>query len=458
MATKRLALAKQLERDVVFYMVQDSRFHARVGHALLPDMLTNEHAQLVVELALAFYRETGGSTSMGATVVAQRLRTLREIGRLTKEDADDVFDWLDEVCEGEHAPRDAVINELARELKRYLEGVAIMKAMDAHGKRSSTREAAELFAKAEKLGKFEESSGSSWDDDDDERVVKPVKVDRLPTGIIELDEHMKGGIRRGEMTCALGDTGAGKSLLLSQIAASAMQAGHNPLIITLEVTEEIWKARLKAACSDVQTDLILEGELTDRDRDQIKRARGGQLAQIVYMSPNVTTVEDVWRVFDEANQELEKKGSDKRYDVLIVDYGDKLGYPKHFGNKYDGQGFVFDSLMHGGRERNIWTWTAAAAKRREKKHGKDRGDGLLRSADVGDSLNKVRNVDVVITINPSSDRTTVRVLLDKNRTGEANYCTEHLPTDYAHGRLVQNDNLENDRPFTRPEDAMLPFG
>jgi len=452
--TKRLPLAKQLERDVVHYLVKEPRFYTRVAHALDPELLTNEHARLVAELALVFYRETQGQCAMGLAIVAQRLRSLREVGRLTKEDADDTLDWLEEVWNEPHADREAVVRELARELRRHLENVAILRGMEMHGKHGSLTEVSELLAKAERLGKQEESLGSAWNDDDDENAAPIIRVERLATGITELDMFMRGGLARGEFGFAMGDSGSGKSVFLSQVAATALHTGHNPFIATLEVSERIWKSRLKAAASDIPSDLILEGELTPRDREQIKRSRSGQLAHIVQLPPKITTATDVWRAFDAANRELELKGEERRYDVLIIDYADKLGWPKECKGAYEGQDHVYETLLYGGRERNVWTWTASAAKRRDQAKKKSK-DGLLRMEDVGDSIHKVRNADVILTINPSADHQYVRILLDKNRTGECGFLSEYMQTDYAFGRLVQ---IEVERAQPLPDSALtLPF-
>jgi hypothetical protein len=174
----------------------------------------------------------------------------------------------------------------------------------------------------------------------------------------------------------------------------------------------------------------------------------------VFCSPTITTAEECWRLFDEANRKLALRGSPHRYDVLIVDYADKLGWPKEFKGTYEGQNHVFEALLHGTRERNVWTWTASQAKRRDKKKSKN---GLLRMEDVADSMHKVRNSDVVLTLNPTADYSLVRVLLDKHRTGVSGFLSELMPTNFAYGRLVQPE-LPNHRGGHIPDDSLtLPF-
>lgn len=56
----------------------------------------------------------------------------------------------------------------------------------------------------------------------------------MTTGYDKLDE-LTGGIRHGEMTILCGDTGAGKTNLMEQIAYNAMQTGLKVLWITLEM-------------------------------------------------------------------------------------------------------------------------------------------------------------------------------------------------------------------------------
>lgn len=432
---KVYAIAKGLERAAVRLLVTDPRFYAIIGHAIDPVQLPTPQARLVAELALAFYRSTGGACTPEQRIIAQRLRQLREQGKLSLEDAGAVYDWLDGVMNDPKPEREAVAFELTREVRSKIRDAAVLRTIELHGRgASSLTEVIEQLQMAERLGEREASTGFVWDETADTLPLARQNVERLATSIQPLDAALHGGLGRGEFGFGIGGYGAGKSLLLSQLAASAMTTGHNPFIVTLEISEDIWGARLKAAKAGVRTRSIREGELTPRDVEVIKGARGGAVAYIVTLPAKVTQIEDVWRAFDEANRELERRGSDQQYDVLLVDYADKLGWPKHMKGSYEGFEHVYERLRLGGKDRNIWTWTASQAKRKESKGKKN---PILTGDEVADSIHKCRAADVVITINPTAERDFMRVYVDKDRNGDAaGFLSDLLPTDYEYGRIT----------------------
>jgi DnaB-like helicase C terminal domain len=455
---KTYAIAKGLERATLHLLVTDPRFYAVVGKALDPEMLPTAEARAAAELALAFYRQTNGSHAPGQLIIAQRLRALREEGKVTLEDAGRIYDWLDGVL-GEPLPeREPIAFELVRELKTKLRDSAIVRAMELHGRGSpSLSEVVELFQLAERLGQRDTgaSSGLMWNDASDEMPLVTERLERLRTSILPLDDALHGGLGRGEFGFGIGAYGAGKSIFLSQLAAAAMHEHHNPFIVTLEISEQRWTSRLKGARAGVLTRSIHEGELSPRDLDVIRRARGGAIAMVKEMPAKVTQIEDVWRAFDEANRELKRQGSSQQFDVLLVDYADKIGYPRSYKGSYDGCEHVYESLRLGGKDRNIWTWTASQAKRKEQKLRKD----VIRGDDVADSIHKCRCADVVVTINPTVERDFVRIYVDKDRNGDAaGFTSEYLPVDFDYGRITPP--LYEHPPLTPEQQkttASLPF-
>ena len=61
-------------------------------------------------------------------------------------------------------------------------------------------------------------------------------LERLPTGIIRLDEAIGGGIPRGRITEVFGKEGGGKSTLALHTVARAQQAGFNVAYLDMEQT------------------------------------------------------------------------------------------------------------------------------------------------------------------------------------------------------------------------------
>lgn len=432
---KQAVITPALERDVVHLLLTDPRFHARIGFALPVEMLPTDHARLVLGIANAFYVEAPNAT-LSLSVVAQRLARQRAEGKLTSEDVDDAFDWIEaDILTGAAPEREGVIHEVATEIKRVRNHAHVQNAMEMAAKRGSLKAVAEAIQETERLGLAEEHIGAMWDDGS-ELLRDHSQAERLPTGIEGLDFALEGGLPRGCLTYGLGSSGAGKSMLLSQIAAEALANRQCPYIATLEVSERKWGFRLRSAASDIPIRAIRDNQLTAGDLLQLKTARNGMVARIDEFRASAATPEDLFRAFDAEQHRLERAGSPHRYTVMIVDYADKLVWPSHIkaSDTYNGQKYVYEALRQFARDRNIWVVTASQATRREKKRAKEH---LLTLEDSADSIHKARIADVGFTINVSSDRQMIRVYLDKNREGEGGFLSDYIDTAYAFGRLTR---------------------
>lgn len=448
---------RAIESDTLHLLLTSARFYHRIGAFLQAEHFPSSETKVVLDLARVFYQGAPSSALFSLSVCAQRLARMREDGQITVEEADDIFDQLDTIVCRPPPELEGVMHELATELRRVGHEEVVTRALDLHAKRGDLSEVAEQILSLKKLGEKEaQAVATTWDDDvvvDATDQDKPAA--RLRTGIETLDEYLGGGLPCASLIYALGATGAGKSIYLSQQGAQALQDGFDTFILTLEVGEKLWGARLRAAATDIPIRAIYSGALTEEDLAQIRSARAGSVAKIVKMRAETTTVDDVYRAFDEANRELAQRyGAHRRYRVLILDYADKLGYPATAKGAYEGQKLVYDALREEAIERDIWLITASQAKRNDRKKKKDT---YLTVEDTADSIHKARIADVAFTINVSEDRTHVRIYLDKVRDGEGGFLSDLLETGYECGRITARE-YERARPTESSSTAIeLPF-
>lgn len=83
------------------------------------------------------------------------------------------------------------------------------------------------------------------------RYIESIKsaAARLPTGFAEIDKNINGGVLADGkcLSIVAAPTNMGKSILLGNIAVNAAKSGKNVLVISLEMSEEVYASRLYSA-------------------------------------------------------------------------------------------------------------------------------------------------------------------------------------------------------------------
>ena len=150
---------------------------------------------------------------------------------------------------------------------------------------------------------------------DVERYIDSLKQNknRLPTGFAEIDKNINGGVL-GDGKClsvVTAPTNMGKSIMLGNIAVNAAKQGKNVLIISLEMSEEVYASRVYAALYDLPINsLPLMGEEL---RNKIKENQYGNVV-IKEFPPATMTVDQIDSYIDS----LYKAGN--KFDLVCIDY------------------------------------------------------------------------------------------------------------------------------------------
>lgn len=458
MPEKRYALQPAFERVVVAYVITDAKFMQRIGSALEPECFITESARLVVSCALVYLKEAGKPLT-SAVAVSQRLRTLVDKGTLLKEDSLNAGDYMDE-CLGQKLPdREEVIHELATVVRRHREGVILEKADKLYSKNSSITTIKDELIALEKLGQAVENPTVGVHTAFN--MIRAMRrVSRLTTGISELDVLLGGGLARGQMGFAIGPTGSGKSQFLSQLTQAALIAGVNTLVATLEVSVGDWASRVMSGLTEIPQTAVSNGEMTDLAEERFNELlRAGRIGDLQFRDfpAKVTQVEEIFAWVDACNDSLRARtgNPDDSYELIVLDYLDKLGYAPSFGGSYDGMGYVYEYARTAAFDRRMWLWSVSQSKAKEKNSKQ-----LLDAEDAADSRNKGRVTDVCVTLNLDHEQGQVNIFVSKNRTGVGRRATGSIPTDFAFGRLARptTPSLFNPpKPLVRPEMSQEDF-
>lgn len=80
----------------------------------------------------------------------------------------------------------------------------------------------------------------------------------ISTGLITLDDKLFGGLNRGELSIFCGQSGAGKSIFLQNIAINWAEMGLNVVYLSLELSEQLCSMRMDAMTTGIHTTDIMK--------------------------------------------------------------------------------------------------------------------------------------------------------------------------------------------------------
>lgn len=417
------------ERALITLLCKNHKLFARLGMALDVGALSTPEGGMLLSAAQSIFRERGRGPN-SHIVVIQRLRNWMADGKATKEQVVKCNDFLEDAEEDGLPDPEIAAQEIIPTLQRRAQHNAIKGTIDAHGKDQDIKPYIAELDRAQRLGNTEQGTGFAIDLNSFEIITESQNVERLGIGVPEIDGWTNGGLWRGALGVIVAPTGGGKSIYLAHQYGAGLQVGINALYATLELPEPMIMARVLANLTGVTSDELAKG-VNKRAREKLeelmpKLGRG----KVKFFTPYTTTADDIVHWVQEEEEELGQK-----IDLVVVDYGDKLGSGasgKDASDGYKTGRVVFERLRHFAHDEGHFIWTASQANRAAADAKKRIG-----MHHIADSMEKVRIADMVITIMPDEDdNTQLKYLLAKNRRGQADIAFGPLPHEFEYGRIA----------------------
>lgn len=140
---------------------------------------------------------------------------------------------------------------------------------------------------------------------------------RICTGFPTLDHYLNGGFyRKGKMlACIMGQAGLGKSLFLSNIAVNCLKNDLNVVVISLEMSEDVYATRFDAHISNSNINRLKEN--SSMVLDKIKQFYADHPNCNLYIKeypPRSIKVSDIQIYLDNLI------AAGERFDIIIIDY------------------------------------------------------------------------------------------------------------------------------------------
>jgi replicative DNA helicase len=210
----------------------------------------------------------------------------------------------------------------------------------------------------------------------------------LPTGIVGIDNLLKGGLGIGELGVVLAPTGTGKTTLLTKFANTAYNLGYNVVQIFFEDNPGNIKRKHYTIWTEIAPDS--QPDFKDEVKMKVEEAQAkskGSLKLLKLASDNVTV--------SEIKNKIRKMNSEggKKVDLLVLDYVDCVSTDKSTnGEEWKGEGSVMRSLESMTSEFEMAIWTATQGNRESISSEVVTGDQM------GGSIKKAQIAHVILSI------------------------------------------------------------
>ena len=315
-----------------------------------------------------------------------------------------------------------------------------------------------VVVKIEKLGKNAVFSEGNFTDSVDERVNdynytknNPNQVMGVFSGFKNLDDYT-WGIKNSEMMIISGATSSGKSLLMMNMAINAwlgsndpanfdgtfFEDGKNVVYVTLEMSKRQLEQRVDANIARIKHRSIMRGLLTEQEMSDWNRSLKFQKEYskkfYVVDMPRGTKTMEIEAKFDAIVGQFKP-------DLICVDYLGIMKPNKSYGSDWEDIGHIAEDLHEFCRKKNIPVITAAQRKGRIRGAGKNKGENIEDSEEIGRSKMIGDNANIILLIENRNEehlREDMVIHITKNRDG-------------AKGKVVLLKDFERSRAIAAPD-------
>lgn len=226
----------------------------------------------------------------------------------------------------------------------------------------------------------------------------------VTTGWDLIDGLTQGGLGSEELGVCIAPTGAGKSMALVHLGASAVQKGKTVVHYTLELSDKVVAQRYDSCVSEIKLN-----ELKDRQEDvldSIKEVPGSLIVKS-YPTKFAKTV-----TLDRHLEKLVSRGVE--VGMIIVDYADLLKPSTSYKDKRHDLESIYESLRGLAQKYQCPLWTASQTNRSGV------NAEIVTMEAISEAFNKCFVADFIFSLSRTiEDRSnnTGRLYVAKNRNG-----------------------------------------
>lgn len=419
---------EEIKRSVLHHLLTQQEFFLRHRAHFTPECFPERCHEIMLRVAVEHYDTYGKLPSVHA--MRERMRVLYERWPkdwfMTEAEIFAIYEHLEEFEPNTKYLDDLVVAYIRHQaaISALKQGLALCYARDE----DRYERLAALVSDAVRVGAPATSGLLSL------AALDAILDDLAPTkkhgiGFLGIDGALEGGLAPGEVGLFLGDSGMGKSQVLTHVAAHLLRSGVRVLFVSVENGRDVVLRRFRSALSNVPM-----REVADQ-RAAVTAAitaSGGENVRILCHEMGSVSVADLAAEIAEHRQR-----SGWSPEVVVLDYIDELMRYSEVST-YESQGYVMSDFRALCQKIGVVGITATQANRQAATAS------FVSRNEIGDSYWKVRRTDALWTLNADAEerkRGVMRIYVDKHRNGRSNFHI-YLKADLTRCRFVEISEVE----------------
>ena len=396
----------EFQTKISAMLVRDQQFLKRAGHLIKPQYFENAGEAKLVDIALEHFNRYDSAPDKATLITV--IKNAVENKKINKNLLEEVKRALIGCFTVDLSNREFVEENVVNFAKRRAVENTILNCGEFL-KDGKYEEILKSMQEATQVGINE--TGQSYNYFEPTRIAERAvkRADEklgkiaprgITTGDIRFDEKLyHRGWGRKELTCIMGGAKAGKTTALIHWAKIASLAGYNVLYITLEVAKEIIADRLDASIAGVEMRKIKDEyiKIAQETEAITKRSKVG----VLEICENIRTPRELEILLDKYRIQGKNFDDSVRppitFDMIVVDYADIMKPNYRTNDPIENSKSVYIDLRQIAQDENCAMLTATQTNR----------DGfkatVARAEHIAEYFNKVRTVDLLISINKTEE-------------------------------------------------------
>ena len=389
---------KNFQENLCHLMLQDRTFCDQISEVIDVEFIQYEHLRAFVKMLLDYrnkYRQHPSYETM-ATIITSEV--VNYTGALKKQLTQFYAKVINNnEIESQDFIKDHAIDFCRKQVlkKAMIQSVKLLKS-------SSFEEIQKVIEEAMKLG-TNVDFGHDWHMDIDERY-RIKSRNPITTGWARFDEITQGGFGQSELGVVIAPTGAGKSMALVHIGATALKEAKTVIYYTLELAEAVVGQRFDSCITGIKLNDLLKNKFNVVEK---LKEIDGHLIIKEYPSKSAST-----QTIRSHIERLKKRGINP--DMIVVDYADLLKPVKSQGEKRHELESIYEELR-GIAQREKCTVVTASQTNRGGLNAE-----VITMESISEAFSKCFVADFIFSLSRTpqdKQANTGRVFIAKNRNG-----------------------------------------